>query len=94
MSSSTGVQGFGYDRYQGPSDKLKLLKSNSKYANNSADSSVSPSKSRPDTNLRDEDSEYPFGNEVSERLKNLNPPTSYAKKQEKMAKGPVRATHH
>jgi hypothetical protein len=48
------VTGFGLEKGISPSDKLKLLKSNSKYANNSAESSVSPSKYRPDPNIRDE----------------------------------------
>ena len=64
MSHSTGVSGFGLERGNAPGDKLKLLKSNSKYANNSADSSVSPSKERVDTKLRDDHDDILFNNSV------------------------------
>ena len=64
MSHSTGVSGFGLERVNAPGDKLKLLKSNSKYANNSADSSVSPSKERVETKLNDDPEDYKFVNTV------------------------------
>ena len=45
MSQSTGATGFNLDNSNSVNDKLRLLKSNSKYNNsNSADSSVSPNK--------------------------------------------------